>query len=120
MSVTVSDGLHYTNSGTVSGPGYSIGSDGFGVTNIGGLGTLPGTAGGTASVLVDVNRFLFWTFGSIAVNDPAAGINNISAPIFFGSVPNKVNGSSTVSASWFTFGSNGFVPYTITATFHDA
>ena len=90
-----------------------------GVDRVNGFGTLPGTSGGPAAVAVSLNRFLFWTFGSISVNDPGAGINNLAAPVFFGPVPTKVNNSASVSASWFTFGSNGFQSYTITATFRD-
>ncbi len=84
-----------------------------------GSGTLPGANGGLATVSVEMNRFLFWTFGYVTVNDPGAGIDNLTAPIFFAPVPRDNGNGVSVSSSWFNFGANGFKSYTINATFRD-
>jgi len=115
--VTISGGVNYTNSGNVVGD-FSVGADGSGVTSINGFGTLPGKNGGTAAVSVSINRFLWWSFGSVQVNDPGAGVNSLGAPLIFAPTPAGTKASTTVSAGWFTF-DGGFKSYTITATIND-
>jgi hypothetical protein len=118
VSVSVS-GFGYTNSGAVSGAGYTISTDAYGVTAVRGSGTLPGKNGGTATVSVNITRNLYWGFGEVSVSDPSAGIN-LTGYAFFSPVPYKFGNSSTVSGSWLLWVPNrGFVPYTITATVTD-
>jgi hypothetical protein len=118
VSVSVS-GFGYSNSGSVSGPGYRIATDAYGVTSVTGSGTLAGLNGGTATVSVNISRNLYWGFGSVSVYDPSAGIN-LTGYAFFSPVPYKFGNSSTVSGSWLLWVPNrGFVPYTITATVTD-
>src|SRR5690606_4870874 len=118
VSVSVA-GFGYTNSGGVSGPGFTISTDASGVTAVRGWGTLPGKNGGNATVSVNITRNLYWAFGEVKVSDPSAGIN-LTGYAFFSPVPYKFGNSSTVSGSWLIWVPNrGFVPYTITATVTD-
>jgi hypothetical protein len=89
------------------------------VTSVTGSGSLPGTQGSTATVKVSVQRFLWWTFGTLTVNDSAAGLKNLQAPILFGSVPRPANGSVTLTGNWFGLKNNAFVNYTIRVTVTD-
>jgi hypothetical protein len=102
----------------VGGAGFVVSSDGAGISSINGFGTFPGKNGGTASVAVSVNRFLWWSFGNINVNDPGAGINSVQAPLIFAPVPAGSKTAAKVSAGWFTF-DNGFKSYTIDLTVGD-
>jgi len=117
-NVRISGGYGYQNSGNVSGGGFYVATDGAGIASIGGFGTLPGTNGGTASVSVSVNRFLWWSFGSITVNDPSAGINQVTAPLLFAPTPAGNKTAASVSAGWFSF-DGGFKSYTIDLTVGD-
>ncbi len=116
-NVRIAGDYGYQNSGAVGGAGYAVTSDQFGISSVTGSGTLPGKNGGTASVSIDVNRFLFWTFGSVTVNDPGAGIN-LGAPLIFAPAPAGSKAAASVSAGWFTF-ADGFKTYTIDLTVGD-
>lgn len=92
--VRIRGGYLYDNSGAVTG-NFSIVRDGNGqVISVKGVGTMPGVNGGTATVVVDVNRVLWWGFGTITVNDPGAGIVNLQAAQLFGAPP-TANASNT-------------------------
>jgi hypothetical protein len=118
VNVSVS-GFGYSNSGPVTGQGFEILSDATGVVAVQGQGSLPGVNGGTANVQVAVSKNLYWTFGTIAVQDASAGIN-LAGYRVFGAPVAKFGNSATVSGSWFLFNwRTGYKPYTITATVTD-
>ncbi|HNI34477.1 MAG TPA: hypothetical protein PLV93_03705 [Microthrixaceae bacterium] len=117
VSVRVGGGYSYQNSGTVGGSGYAVAADGSGINGISGFGTLPGKNGGSAWVRVNVNRFLWWSFGSIAVADPSAGIN-LEAPLVFAPQPYGSKTAASIGASWFNY-ADGFKSYTIDVTVGD-
>ncbi|NLA36414.1 MAG: hypothetical protein GX868_12140, partial [Actinobacteria bacterium] len=118
ITINVSGHYNYAADVAVSGPGYSVASDANGPTSVTGFGTFPGRTGGTASAAVNVSKFLWWSFGSIAVNDPGAGLNNIEAPILFGPGISGSKAAASVGASWFGW-NNGFVGYSINVTVAD-
>ena len=88
------------------------------MTSLTGFGTFPGRNGGTASATVNVSKFLWWSFGSISVNDPAAGLVNVEAPIIFGPGIAGSKSAASVGASWFGW-NNGFIGYSINVTVAD-
>jgi hypothetical protein len=111
-------GYGYANAGTVSGD-FAIGTDATGVRSVSGVGGLPGANGGSATVSVGMTRHLYWTFGSVSVSDPGAGIR-LTGRRVLGPPMAKFGNTVTVSGSWFTFSWRaGFKPYTITATITD-
>jgi hypothetical protein len=116
--VKVSGGYAYQNSSAVSGSGFSVVKDAQGIASINGFGTFPGKNGGTASVSVSVNRFLWWSFGNVSVNDPGAGIRSLQAPLIFAASPTGTKAAAKVGASWFTF-DGGVKNYTIDLTVGD-
>jgi len=55
---------------------------------------------------------------SITVNDPGAGINQVTAPLLFAPTPAGNKTAASVSAGWFSF-DGGFKSYTIDLTVGD-
>ena len=110
----MSGSLSYLNDANVSAPGFTIVQDQFGVSRIIGSGQIPSKSGsGTATVSVELNRFLWWSFATISVNDAAAGINNLNAYSVFAPVPSVVNGSATIDGDWFVWQDFQVKPYHI-------
>ncbi len=119
MNVSVNGGFGYSRSGSVTGQGFEILSDASGVVAVQGQGSLPGLNGGTANVQVNISKNLFWSFGSVSVQDASAGIN-LSGYRVFGPPLTKYGNTATVNGSWFLFDwKTGYKPYTVTATVTD-
>ncbi len=100
----VVSGMGYSNNAALSSGGFTV-KPGVSVT---GGGTLPGKNGGTATVRVDVKQFLFWSFGTVTVADPNAGLPSTTGYVFFGPSPSRV-----VTGSGFTTVNNQFKSYTV-------
>jgi hypothetical protein len=103
-------GYGYTNSGTLTSGDLTV-RPGVSVT---GSGTLPGKNGGSATVSVNVNNFLFWSFGTVTVSDPGAGLPATTGYIFFAPPPSR-----NVSGAGFTFANGSFKSYTVSLRITD-
>jgi len=101
--VSVGGSYNYSNTGGVTSGSFSVGASG-----VGGGGTIPGVSGGSATVSVNVQQFLFWTFGTVTVADPGAGLPYLTGYVLFGPAP-----SSHVTAFGFSFDNFQFKTYTI-------
>lgn len=120
FTYTASDGRGGTATATVSlsvapCPSVAAALDGAGVVT--GAGTIPGKAGGDATVTVSVTRlWIFpWYLGWVRVHDPGAGAFGFdkTTPILFGALtpvdPSGVSGTATWLAGKFPW-----KPYTLT------
>ena len=118
VTVTLSGGVSYTNTATLTGGDYNVNKDSYGrVISVSGTGTFPSTVSGDAGVAINASKigFLSVFFGSIRVQDPAAGIY-VNTPIFFASLgtgtgtgTNEASGSH----SWILFSSFPWRSYNI-------
>lgn len=97
-------GYGYTNSGPLTSGGFTV-KPGVSVT---GSGTLVGKTGGTATVRVDVKQVLFWSFGTVTVSDPNAGLPSTTGYVFFGPAPSR-----NVTGAGFTVSNNQFKSYSV-------
>ena len=74
------------------------------VTSVLGSGTMPGAAGGDATVSFDVARF--WIFpvylGRVQVSDPGAGVS-LDTPVFFAPVGRQGVNGATSTSWWFSW-----------------
>jgi hypothetical protein len=114
------DGLGYHDAGSVGGgPGFHIVSNQRGVSAVTGWGSIPGAKGGNATVRVNFHRVMWWTFGTITIEDPNAGVNLTGFEMF--GPPLQRNGNSVdVMGGWFTFlPGSGMQAFTIKATVTD-
>ncbi|HKY16926.1 MAG TPA: hypothetical protein VJM33_18510, partial [Microthrixaceae bacterium] len=110
--------FRYHTAGLVQGD-FQIVDDPTGVASVTGQGKIPGANGGEATLSVNLTRSLFWTFGSISIDDPTAGIS-LTGYQAFGPPLKRFGNSVAVHGSWFMFDWNkGFRPYTISATITD-
>jgi hypothetical protein len=107
-TITVS-GYGYANAGALTSGNFVVKS---GSTT--GGGTLPGVNGGSATVSVNVNQFLFWGFGTVTVSDPGAGLPSTTGYVLFGPAPSR-----NVSGSGFTFANGAVKNYTVSLRITD-
>jgi hypothetical protein len=107
-TITVS-GLGYANAGALTTGNFVVKS---GSTT--GGGTLPGVNGGSATVSVSVNQFLFWSFGTVTVSDPGAGLPSTTGYVLFGPLPSR-----NVAGSGFTVVNGAVKNYTISLRITD-
>lgn len=116
----VTGGITHANSGPARSGGFTVTRDQWGVTRVDGSGTLPGAAGGTATVAVNVGRFWIFPvyFGGVRVSDPQAGIN-LNTPVLFARfVAAGTNGVSS-SSGWIDFSSFPWRGYRVAWTVDD-
>jgi hypothetical protein len=107
-TITVS-GYGYANAGSLTSGNFVVKA---GSTT--GGGTLPGVNGGSATVSVNVNQFLFWGFGTVTVSDPGAGLPSTTGYVLFGPAPSR-----NVSGSGFTFVNGAVKSYTVSLRITD-
>ena len=75
LTVELTGGTTYANSGIVESGAVRVTYDsGSGVTSLKGTVDIPGIAGGTASVTVNLTESLGKFSGTVSVGDPAAGV----------------------------------------------
>jgi PKD repeat protein len=106
--------VNYSYDGKVSGGNLTISRDFFGLSNVTGAAPFTGPGGSTATVGVNLNRFLWFNayLGTVTVNDPQNGVNNVTTSLFFAplSTPSATSargeGSGLVNGQpysfWFT------------------
>lgn len=114
VRVQLSGAVNYVFDGPLTGGNIWVNKDAFGVSSVNG----GGTYGQGASVSVGLDRFLWFNayIGNITINDPANGVNGVSAGIFLGSL-------SRPSATSVRGDANGntadFRPFTLSFTIDD-
>lgn len=105
VSVSISGGYNYQNSGAMTAGTLNISQGGPGINSVQGFAVIPGVRGGDATISFDVNS-LFGLFpiyfGSITVYDANAGIA-INTVVFFSPVNAYQGSGAQGSATWFTF-----------------
>ncbi len=120
VGVAVTGGITYSNSGSISSGNFTVTRDQRGVIRVDGYGTLPGAAGGSATVVANVNRFWIFPlyFGIVRVLDPQAGIN-LNTPVLFAGVVSAGTNGATSSSGWIDFSSWPWRGYRVTWTVDD-
>jgi PKD repeat protein/protocatechuate 3,4-dioxygenase beta subunit len=100
VSIRISGAFSYQLQAALTDGDFKVASDSFGLLRVSGRGTVGG-----ATVTVDVSRVLWLPVfvGEVVVNDPAAGIRNVSAPLLLGRVSSTGTPQKLASsASWVT------------------
>ncbi len=116
VSLTLTGGLSYANPDVALTSGdVEVATGGATVQSVSGSGTIPSAVSGSASVSFNVNRL--WIFplylGTITLNDPAAGVNNLTHVHLFPNVTLTGGDTATSASTWFTFNA-GFRVHTLT------
>ena len=95
--------LNYLYEGRVGSTALKVNRDAFGVTSVTGSSGYSGPGGSSATVSVNLARFLIFPVynGSVTVNDATNGVNNVTTNFFFTSLANPsltaVRGAGTGS-----------------------
>ena len=118
VTVAIRGGLNYNASSSLTSGNLKVALTNRSASAISGSGTYPGVNGGTARVTVNASNFLWWSFGTISVNDPGAGIRNLSTPLVFASPVSGSLSSARATGSWLTW-NDGLVNYTVAITVAD-
>ena len=118
VTVAIRGGLNYNASSSLTSGNLKVALTNLSASAISGSGTYPGVNGGTARVTVNASNFLWWSFGTISVNDPGAGIRNLSTPLVFASPVSGSLSSARATGSWLTW-NDGLVNYTVAITVAD-
>jgi hypothetical protein len=103
VNLRLTGAANYEYFGPTTGTALRIVRDGFGVRSVTGTETFPSTVSGTATVTVNLQRFLVFNAftGTVVINDPAAGIRNLSTPIVLGRLASPSSTSVRGSSNWF-------------------
>jgi PKD repeat protein len=105
VSVSISGGYNYQNSGAMTSGNLNISQGGPGINAVQGFAVIPGARGGDATISFDVNS-LFGLFpiyfGSISVVDNNARLA-LNTVVFFSPVSAYQGSGAQGSATWFTF-----------------
>jgi PKD repeat protein len=91
-----SGGLTYGYDGRVNGGNLRVSRDGFGLLGVTGSAPYTGPGGSTGTVTVNLSRFLIFNAfsGTVTVNDPQNGVNNVTTNLFL----SALSSPSTTSA----------------------
>ena len=83
-----SGGVSYSFDGNTSGTGLRVQRDAFGITSVSGSAPYNGPGNSGATVSVSLTRFLIFNAysGTVTVNDPQNGMNNVSTTLFLSSL----------------------------------
>lgn len=103
VRVTLSGGLKYENLGELTSGDIVVTTGSFGGVDLQGGGTLPGKAGGLATITFNVRGFFGLGLGSVRVTDPGVGLD-ASMPIFLQPLHREPPARIFGSTSWFTPG----------------
>ena len=115
--------VNYSFEGRVLGNNLRLTRDEFGILAVTGTAAYTGPSGSSASVTVDLNRFLWFNafLGNVTVNDPQNGVNNVTTPLFFQSLSSPSFTSARGQVGWFINGQlpDPFPPYNFSFTIDD-
>jgi PKD repeat protein len=94
-------GVSYSFDGRVNGGNLRVTRDAFGLSGVSGSAPYTGPGGSSATVSVNLSRFLIFNAftGTVTVNDPQNGINNVTTNIFFSPLASPSLTSARGSAS---------------------
>jgi PKD repeat protein len=83
-----SGGATYSYDGRVNGGNLRVTRDAFGLSGVTGGAPYTGPGGSSATVTVNLSRFLIFNAftGTVTVNDPQNGMNNVTTNVFFSSL----------------------------------
>lgn len=105
ISVSVSGGVSYSNSGSPTGGDLTVAPASGAPTSVTGSVTLPSQESGEATVSFGVRRFLSFVptvfIGNVVVSDPAAGVY-LSTPVLWANLQRAADGTVSLTHSWFT------------------
>jgi hypothetical protein len=81
-------GVSYSFDGTTNGTGLRVQRDAFGLVSVTGSAPYTGAGGSNATVTVNLSRFLIFNAftGTVTVNDPQNGMNNVTTTLFLSSL----------------------------------
>ena len=93
-------GLNYNFDGATNGTGLRVQRDAFGIVSVTGSAPYTGPGGSNATVTVNLNRFLIFNAfsGTVTVNDPTNGVNNVASSLFLSSLASPSGNSARGSA----------------------
>lgn len=94
-------GVAYSYDGVVNGGNLRVTRDAFGLGSVTGSAPYTGPGGSSATVTVNLSRFLIFNAftGTVTVNDPQNGMNNVTTNIFFSSLASPSATSARGSAT---------------------
>lgn len=102
VSVTISGGINYTASGSLTSGDVNVNPAGTGtISSVTGSGTIPGPNSGTATVTFAVSR-VSWAgsyTGSVRVSDPTNGVS-LTTTLYFKPVGRNAGQADTAKASY--------------------
>ena len=81
-------GLNYSFDGATGGTGLRVQRDAFGITSVSGSAPYAGAGNSSATVSVNLTRFIIFNAfsGTVTVNDPQNGMNNVTTTLFLSSL----------------------------------
>ena len=94
---------NYAYEGRTATGNLYLNRDEFGISRVGGTATYVGPGGSQGTITVDLNRFLWFNsfLGSVSVNDPQNGINNLSSQVVFVALSSPSANSARLSGTWY-------------------
>ena len=112
-----SGAVNYSYDGRISAGNLVVTRDFFGLAGVGGGAGYTGAGNSAATIGISVNRFLWFNafIGTITVNDPQNGVNNVTTSLFFAPLSSPSATSARGSGSGFVNGQ----PYTFWFTIDD-
>jgi DnaJ-class molecular chaperone len=108
VSLALQGSIDYTNNATVTSGSVKVEPSTGPVISVTGTVTIPGAAGGTATIAVAIARVLGVSVGLVTVSDPGAGVET-GAVVLNGTLRRTAGGQVTGTAS----GLRGLSPYTM-------
>jgi len=109
--------VNYSYDGKVSGGNLSVTRDIFGILSVSGAAQYTGPGNSAATVNVNLSRFLWFNafLGTVTVNDPQNGVNNVTTSLFLA----PLSSPSATSARGSGNGTLNSQPYTFYFTIDD-
>ncbi len=119
IRVQLTGAANYNVNRAVTSGNLSINRDAFGIASVTGTAGYAGSGGSTASITVNMSRFLFFNAytGNVTINDPSNGVSNLSTPIVFRPLTTPSSSSVRTDANWITGPANS--PYVLRLTVDD-
>ncbi|MHB1137551.1 MAG: PKD domain-containing protein [Microthrixaceae bacterium] len=94
--------VSYAYDGRINGGNLRVTRDNLGPVRVYGSATFTGPNNSSASMTLDVNRFLWFNsyLGNVTVNDSANGVSNVTTPLVFQSLTRPSATSVRANVSW--------------------
>ena len=109
--------VSYSYDGRVTNSNLKVTRDAFGLASVSGAATYTGPGNSNATVTTNLSRFLWFNsfLGTVTVNDPANGLNNVTTQVLFASLSTPSATAARGSVAW----NVGGQPYNLSFTIDD-